>query len=133
MFTLEQLKAAHAKVKSGADFPRYIQEIKALGLITYVYNLADGSTTYYGANGHQVSAPAIYPPKTINSEALADQLRYTIAIHQQGQTDFLTFCTQAAASGVKQWVIDTVQMACIYQDVNGNNMVIEPIPEEDYI
>jgi len=132
MFTLEQLKAAHAKVKTGADFPRYIQEIKALGLVTYIYNVADGSTAYYGDNNHQMSAPAIYPAKVINTEASADQLRHTIAVHQQGQTDFLTFCTQAAAAGVKQWVIDTVKMACIYQDINGNNMVVEPIPEENY-
>lgn len=26
MFTVEQIKTAHAKVKSGADFPYYIQE-----------------------------------------------------------------------------------------------------------
>lgn len=30
MFTVEQIKAAHAKVKSGADFPGYITEIKSL-------------------------------------------------------------------------------------------------------
>jgi hypothetical protein len=30
MFTLEQIKQAHSQVKSGADFPRYIQTIKIL-------------------------------------------------------------------------------------------------------
>ncbi len=28
MFTVEQIKTAHSKVKSGADFPAYIQDIK---------------------------------------------------------------------------------------------------------
>jgi hypothetical protein len=28
MFTVEQIKSVRSKVKSGADFPRYIQEIK---------------------------------------------------------------------------------------------------------
>ena len=32
MFTVEQIKAAHSKVKSGADFPSYIKEIKSLGV-----------------------------------------------------------------------------------------------------
>jgi hypothetical protein len=32
MFTIEQIKQAHNKVKSGADFPKYIQEIKKLGM-----------------------------------------------------------------------------------------------------
>ena len=27
MFTVEQINKAHEKVKSGADFPKYIQEI----------------------------------------------------------------------------------------------------------
>lgn len=31
MFTVEQIETAHAKVKSGADFPNYIKEIKELG------------------------------------------------------------------------------------------------------
>ena len=29
MFTVEQIQQAHQKVRSGADFPKYIQEIKA--------------------------------------------------------------------------------------------------------
>ena len=32
MFTAEEVKTAHSKVKSGADFPAYIQEIKKWGL-----------------------------------------------------------------------------------------------------
>ena len=33
MFTAEQIITAHSKVKSGADFPNYIKDIKALGVI----------------------------------------------------------------------------------------------------
>lgn len=32
MFTVEQIEEAHSKVKSGTDFPNYIQEIKNLGV-----------------------------------------------------------------------------------------------------
>lgn len=35
MFTVEQIEQAHGKVKSGADFPKYIQEIKALGVTSF--------------------------------------------------------------------------------------------------
>jgi uncharacterized protein YbcV (DUF1398 family) len=47
MFTEQQMKAAHSKVKSGADFPRYFQEIKKLGLIRYEYFVKTGVTIYY--------------------------------------------------------------------------------------
>ncbi len=32
MFTIEQIKEAHAKVKSGADFPNYIHDLIILGV-----------------------------------------------------------------------------------------------------
>ena len=46
MFTVEQIKAAHSKVKSGADFPAYIQEIKALGVTHYEAYVSDKHINY---------------------------------------------------------------------------------------
>ncbi len=48
------MKSAHSKVKSGADFLRYVQEIKNLGLKRYKYFLSSGMTIYYGDNNHKV-------------------------------------------------------------------------------
>lgn len=132
MFTLEELQAAHAKVKTGADFPRYIQEIKALGLVTYEFNVTDGTIVYFGTDGHQVSSEAKYEPLTINMIPSSKSLRQAIAIHQQGQTDLLTFCQQAAFAGVKKWIVDTTRMLCIYQDLKDNALVSEPIPQAGY-
>ena len=58
MFTVEQIKAAHSKVKSGADFPAYIQDIKKLGVTYYETFVTDGHTDYYGANKYKTTAPA---------------------------------------------------------------------------
>jgi uncharacterized protein YbcV (DUF1398 family) len=65
MFTIEKIKAAHSKVKSGADFPKYIQEVKALGVTYYEAYVADGHVIYYGTNDHTVKAPVIYQPLDI--------------------------------------------------------------------
>ncbi len=94
MFTEQQLKEAHAKVRTGADFPAYVQEIKALGLVTYEYLVADGTTVYYGSNDHVVRSAAMYAPLKSNAQSLAEQVRHAIAIHQQGQTDFMTFANR---------------------------------------
>ena len=59
----------------------------------------------------------------------AAALRHTISIHQQGQTDFMMFCQQAADAGVQYWRTDAVNLACIYVDMAGNEMVNEPIPD----
>jgi len=132
MFTLQQIKAAHAKVESGADFPRYIQEIKALGLIKYTFSVVDGSVSYSGESGQYLVASGIYDPKTIQLIPRPDELRKDIVTHQQGKSDFMTFCCQAAAAGVRQWVIDTQRMLCIYEDIHGREIVTETIPEVGY-
>jgi uncharacterized protein YbcV (DUF1398 family) len=132
MFTEQQIKEAHSRVKTGADFPRYIQEIKKLGLVRYEYLVDDGTTVYYGEYGYEVKSAARYEPFAIAAESSASALRHIIAIHQQGQTDFLTFCRQAAEAGVEKWVIDTQKMMCTYYDLKGNEMVAEPIRQGEY-
>lgn len=57
MFTIDQIKAAHAKVKSGADFPAYIREIKSLGVTHYESYVNDGHIDYHGAEGFTATVP----------------------------------------------------------------------------
>ncbi len=129
MFTVEQIKAAHAKVKSGADFPAYIKEIKGLGLIRYEFMVVDGSINYYGDSNYKVRAPAIYSLKNIWTNAESLLLLQIIKEHQQSQSDFLTFCQLAADAGVQKWVVDTQRMLCTYYSLHGEEMVAEPIPQ----
>ena len=65
MFTTVQINAAHGKVKSGADFPAYIQDIKKLGVTHYETFVSDGHTDYHGANSFKTTAPSKYcnPPR----------------------------------------------------------------------
>lgn len=129
MFTEQQLKEAHSRVKTGADFPGYIKEIKQLGLLKYEFWVGNGRIIYYGSSGHQVNSDPKYPQIQIAYNSSPEQLQHTIKIHQQGLTDFITFCKQAAEAGVEKWVIDTQKMFCIYYDSENNEMVAEPIPQ----
>jgi uncharacterized protein YbcV (DUF1398 family) len=132
MFTLQQMKAAHAKVKSGADFPAYVQEIKQLGLVHYDFMVKDGRIVYHGTGGFQVNGDPIYAEKTISDEPSPIAVRQIITEHQQGESDFPTFCSLVAAAGVEKWVVDTEVMLCSYYDLSGNSMVAEPIPAGNY-
>ena len=129
MFTIQQIKAAHAKTKTGADFPCYVQEIKELGLIRYEFMLTDGHIVYFGANNYRVEAPPVFPMQAINPIPSAVALKHTIKVHQQGQTDFMTFCRQAADAGVYYWEVNTQTMLCTYFDCNGEIIVAEAIPD----
>lgn len=128
MFTLEQIKAAHSKVKSGADFPAYIQELIGLGLIRYTQFVSDGHTLYIGKNNYSIQSDARYPAFTISDNADTEGLKENLKIHQQGGTNYMTFCEQAAAAGVETWIVDMEKMTCTYYDKNGRAMLEEKIP-----
>ncbi len=132
MFTVAQIMLAHSKVKSGADFPRYVQDIKQLGLVSYSFMVRDGRTIYKGEGDYSVEGSPIYPSIEIATTSSAQTVRDTISIHQNGQTDFPTFCNQVAAAGVEKWVVDTRAMMCTYYSLTEEALVAEPIPEVSY-
>ena len=129
MFTVEQIKAAHSKVKSGADFPAYIKEIKSLGITHYEAYVADGHIDYHGGSNYTAKVPAKYAPIVIADAAKTEEFKAELAAHQQGKTDFLTFIKMCATLGVEKWAICMEKMTCTYYDKAGNEILIEQIPQ----
>jgi uncharacterized protein YbcV (DUF1398 family) len=116
-------------VKSGADFPAYIRDMKSLGVKSYEHYVSDGHIQYHGANNFSVAADAKWPARKIAAQGNSEKLKNDISIHQQGKTDYPTFCMQSAETGAEKWVVDTLVMKCIYYDIEGNEMLVEIIPE----
>lgn len=114
MFTVEQIKEAHSKVKSSADFPAYIQDIKKLGVIFYETFVTDGHTDYYGTNDYKTSTVAKYTNLTISQNSNIAQFKADIKAHQQGKTDYPTFCSDCAKSGIEKWAVCMDKMTCTY-------------------
>ena len=130
MFTLEQIKNAHSKVKSGADFPAYIKEIKALGVTHYEAYVADGHIDYHGANRFTVVVPTKYEPIEIASILQNETFKAELLAHQQGKTDYPTFIEMCANCSIEKWVVDMNQMTCTYFDKSGNEILTEKIPQK---
>lgn len=129
MFTVEQIKQAHSKVRSGADFPQYIREIKLMGVTAYETWVKDSHTEYFGANGYQTASTPVYG--TLAIAGTSDKLKFGhyLKIHQQGETDYLTFCRQCAETGVEKWFVSLDKMTCTYYDKAGNKVLEEQIPQ----
>lgn len=128
-FTIEQIKTAHAKIKSGADFPKYIQEIKKLGVTLYETYVADGHTDYYDSNNNWAGSGAKYSALLIADETNADAFRADLSAHQQGKTDYMSFCKDCATCGIEKWVVRLTEMTCAYYDKRNNLVLVEDIPE----
>jgi uncharacterized protein YbcV (DUF1398 family) len=128
MFTLQSIKEAHAQVKSGADFPQYIQVLKKSGVSAYENYVADGHTQYFGSDNFKITSDPKYTAIPIASESSIDTLKHDLGIHQQGGTDYLTFCKQAAKAGVHKWTVDIINMTCTYYNKAGTAILVESIP-----
>lgn len=127
MFTLEQIKAAHSRVKSGADFPAYIKEIKSLGVTHYESFVKDGHTIFFGENNYKTSSMTKYNTLPIAETLNTQQFKVDLKAHQQGKTDYLTFCNDCAKSGIEKWAVCLKKMTCTYFNKAGNEILIEQI------
>ena len=129
MFTVEQIIAAHSKVKSGADFPSYIKEIKSLGVTHYEAYVSDGHIDYHSGSVYTATVPAKYEPLEIASTPKIEEFKAELLAHQRGKTDYLTFISMCAGTGIEKWEICMDKMTCTYYDRKGNEILVEEISQ----
>lgn len=128
MFTLDQIKAAHSLVKSGADFPNYIQDLIKLGVTYYETFVSDGHTVFKGKDNFQISSPSKYDVLIVADKSNGEQFKSDLKTHQQGKTNYPTFCNDSAKSGIEKWAVDMSKMTCTYFDKAGKMILEEKIP-----
>ena len=129
MFTVEQIKSAHSKVKSGADFPSFIKEIKALGVTSFETWVVDSHTDYSGEINFKTSSTPMYDKLIINNLSNKTKFGDYLKKHQQGETDYFVFCRHCAETGIEKWVVSIDEMSCTYYDLLGNCIWSEQIPQ----
>ena len=118
MFTIEQIKQAHDKVQTAADFSNYIKDLIELGVLGYDTHVKDGEVSYFGKDDFSVSTADKYPAIKIAPTANKERFIEFLVIHQDGQTDYLTFCNDAANCGIASWRVDIIEMTCTYFDAS---------------
>lgn len=129
MFTVEEIEFAHSKVKSGAEFPKYIQEIKELGVVKFETFVEDSHTVYFGKDDFRTNSKAKYAPLQISEKGSLEKFMKYLKIHQNGETDYFTFCRHCAETGVEKWIVDLHAYTCTYFDRNGVEVLVEKIPQ----
>lgn len=129
MFTIEQIDNAFEKVKSGVDFPQFVQDLKEIGVTHYDTFVSDGRTKYYGIKDFTLDRESKYSKLEINNISSVEKLKHALSIHQQGQTDYPTFCQQVSDAGVVKWTTNMIGMTVTYLDKLGNKLMVESIPQ----
>jgi uncharacterized protein YbcV (DUF1398 family) len=128
MFTIEQIESAHGKVKTGADFPNYIKEIKELGVKSFETWVKDSHTEYFGENDFKTTSEPQYKDLAIADHSEREKFIQQLKSHQRGETDYMKFCEDCAETGIEKWIVDLDQFTCIYYDKAGNEILTEEIP-----
>ena len=126
-FKLTEIKEAHSKVKSGADFPNYVQDLIKLGVKKYDTYVCEGHTLFFGVDNYQVKSEAKYAEITIANISDKERFKHYLKSHQRGQTDYPTFCNNSAVTGAEKWTVDMDQMTCTYYDKSNNKMLAAQI------
>ena len=129
MFTINQIRQAHSKVKSGADFPEYVQDLILLGVNKYETFVSEGRTNYHGKNGYEIQSDAKYSTLPISQHTKKEQFIQDLKAHQEGKTDYPAFCRDCAKSGIEKWAVDLSARTCTYYDSKGTKIIVESIPE----
>lgn len=128
MFTLEQIESAHSKVKSGADFPAYVQDLKNMGVNAYEIYVEDGKEIYLDQRGNILSSTAKYEKKIIHPTLNLERFKLDLKRHQKGESDYMQFIEDCAASGIVKWKMDIIKMTCTYFDIQDVEVMTEQIP-----
>lgn len=129
MFTIIEIKEAYAKVKSGADFPNYIKDLIGLGVTNYETFVSDGHTIFEGNEEYKIISEPKYNALIISDSVNVEQFKSDLKDHQQGKTDYMTFCNDCAKSGVEKWKVSMKELTCTYFDKSGNELLQEIIPQ----
>ena|SRR5436190_5108195 len=128
MFTLEQIRTAHSKVKSGADFPAYIRDLKNFGVAAYETFVSDGHSVFKSADGQKIISPPKYDVLQVQETSQANTFTQKLKEHQQGGSTYPEFCNDCAATGIEKWIVDLSAMTCSYFDKKGKKILVEQIP-----
>lgn len=128
MFTVAQIESAHSKIKSGAEFPKYIQDIKEIGVTAFETWVADSHTEYFGKDNFRTKSEPKYKDITIENKSDKEKFVAYLKIHQKGETDYFTFCKHCAETGIEKWMVRLDEMTCTYYDKAGNEILIEIVP-----
>lgn len=128
MFTVEQIEKAHSKVKTGADFPNYIQDLIQLGVLHFETFVSDSHSDYYGVKDFKTSSEGKYEAIFIADDLNLETFKKELKDHQQGKTDYKDFIESCAKNGINKWVMDLSEFTCVYYDKAGNSVLTEVVP-----
>lgn len=127
-FTLSETQQAHQQY-TGVDFPKLFKEFKDMGMTYNIVNIQDGTATYVHQSEDDIVTSSVKSNHPVAPSSNQSIVQDVLTRHQQGQTDFETFCDEMAEAGIYKWHIDIQAGTCTYIDLKEQAIISELIPQ----
>ncbi|HCU6926287.1 TPA: DUF1398 family protein [Staphylococcus aureus] len=127
-FKLSAIQQAHQQF-TGVDFPKLFKAFKDMGMTYNIVNIQDGTATYVHQSEDDIVTSSVKSNHPVAPSSNQSIVQDVLTRHQQGQTDFETFCDEMAQSGIYKWHIDIQAGTCTYIDLQEQAIISELIPQ----
>ncbi|HHC5944100.1 TPA: DUF1398 domain-containing protein [Staphylococcus aureus] len=127
-FTFSEIQQAHQQF-TGVDFPKLFKAFKDMGMTYNIVNIQDGTATYVHQSEDDIVTSSVKSNHPVAPSSNQSILQDVLTRHQQGQTDFETFCNEMAEAGIYKWHIDIQAGTCTYIDLKEQAIISELIPQ----
>ncbi|HDI7471037.1 TPA: DUF1398 family protein [Staphylococcus aureus] len=127
-FTLSEIQQAHQQF-TGVDFPKLFKAFKDMGMTYNIVNIQDGTATYVHQSEDDIVTSSVKSNHPVAPSSNQSIVQDVLTRHQQGQTDFETFCNEMAEAGIYKWHIYIQAGTCTYIDLKEQAIISELIPQ----
>ncbi|HCY8359358.1 TPA: DUF1398 family protein [Staphylococcus aureus] len=127
-FTLSEIQQAHQQF-TGVDFPKLFKAFKDMVMTYNIVNIQDGTATYVHQSEDDIVTLSVKSNHPVAPSSNQSIVQDVLTRHQQGQTDFETFCNEMAEAGIYKWHIDIQAGTCTYIDLKEQAIISELIPQ----
>lgn len=127
-FKLSAIQKAHQQF-TGVDFPKLFKAFKDMGMTYNIVNIQDGTATYVHQSEDDIVTSSVKSNHPVAPSSNQSIVQDVLTRHQQGQTDFETFCDEMAQAGIYKWHIDIQAGTCTYIDLQEQAIISELIPQ----
>ncbi|HCY7534341.1 TPA: DUF1398 family protein [Staphylococcus aureus] len=127
-FKLSAIQQAHHQF-TGVDFPKLFKAFKDMGMTYNIVNIQDGTATYVHQSEDDIVTSSVKSNHPVAPSSNQSIVQDVLTRHQQGQTDFETFCDEMAQAGIYKWHIDIQAGTCTYIDLQEQAIISELIPQ----
>ncbi|HDB5872182.1 TPA: DUF1398 family protein [Staphylococcus aureus] len=127
-FKLSAIQQAHQQF-TGVDFPKLFKAFKDMGMTYNIVNIQDGTATYVHQSEDDIVTSSVKSNHPVAPSSNQSIVQDVLTRHQQGQTDFETFCDEMAQAGIYKWHIDIQAGTCTHIDLQEQAIISELIPQ----